>query len=85
MDERRPEGQREVAVGDGPAERSGGGTVDVDVDPLVVTRGIGEPVHPLLGDLEVLAEAEVGADVGGEVLERPDDDHARGYPVAVPR
>jgi hypothetical protein len=34
----------------------------IDVDPLVVTRRLGEPVHLLLGDLHPVAVAEVLAD-----------------------
>ena len=38
-------------MGDGPTERAlAVGPLDVDVDPLVVTRGIGKLVHMFLGD-----------------------------------
>ena len=49
-------------MGDRPAERPGLGPLDVDVDPLVVAGGVGELVDPLLGDLHVVAVAEVLAD-----------------------
>jgi hypothetical protein len=49
-------------VGDRAAERAGLRPLDVDVDPLVVAGGVGEQVHLLLGDLDVLAVAEVLAD-----------------------
>ena len=49
-------------MGDRPAERAGLGPFDVDVDPLVVAGGLGELVHHGLGDLHVLAVAEVLAD-----------------------
>src|SRR2546429_3977156 len=51
--------QREVTVGDGAAERTFLGPLDVDVDPLVVAGGLGERVDPLLGDLQPVAVAEV--------------------------
>jgi hypothetical protein len=57
-------------VGDRPAEGAlGRGPLDVDVDPLVVAGGVGEEVHPLLGDLHVVAVAEVLAE---ELLEAGD-------------
>ena len=77
------ERQREVAVGDRAAEGAlGVGPLDVDVDPLVVAGGVGEQVHPLLGDLHVVAVAEV---LSHELLEPGDPvdgrrhgaDHAR--------
>ena len=53
--------QREVAVGDGCAV--GGlrrGPLDVDVDPLVVARGVGEQVDLVLGDPDPVGRPEVG-------------------------
>ncbi len=41
----------------------------VDVDPLVVFGGIGEPVHPVLVDLEPVAVAEMFADCGFDVVD----------------
>ena len=49
-------------MGDGAAERSGLGPLDVDVDPLVVAGGVGEQVDLLLGHLVPLAVAQVLAD-----------------------
>src|SRR4051794_18868817 len=44
------------------AERAlGRGALDVDVDPLVVVGGVGEQVHAVLGDLEPVAGAPLGA------------------------
>ncbi len=58
---------------DGSAEGTGLGSLDVDVDPLVVTGGIGELVHLLLGDLDVVAVAEVLADLGLQTVDAFDD------------
>ena len=52
------------------AERRGCGPLRVDVDELVVVGDVGELVHLVLGHLEPLAGAFVGADVGLEQLER---------------
>jgi hypothetical protein len=66
--ELRRERQREEAVGDRTAEGAlGGGALGVDVDPLVIVDGVGEEVHPILGDLEPLGETEVGSGQGGRV------------------
>ena len=46
-------------MGDGAAERAGGGALGVDVDPLVVVGGVGEGVDALLVDGEPGAVAEV--------------------------
>jgi hypothetical protein len=46
-------------VSDGAAEGALLGALGVDVDPLIVTRGLGEAVDALLVDLEPLARAEV--------------------------
>ena len=46
----RSQGQGEVAVGDGAAERSALGRLGVDVDPLVVAGGVGEQVDLRLVD-----------------------------------
>ena len=60
-------------MGDGPAEGTGLGPLDVDVDPLVVAGGVGELVHLLLGDLDVVAVAEVLADLGLQPVDAFDD------------
>src|SRR5690606_24670356 len=65
--ERRAERQREVAVGDGPSEGAVLRPLGIDVDPLVVTGGVGEGVHLLLGDHELVGPAEVLADEGLEL------------------
>ena len=49
-------------MGDRPAERARLGPLDVDVDPLMVAGRLGERVHPVLGDLQPVAVAEVLAD-----------------------
>src|SRR6185312_3569738 len=77
--------QGEVPVGDGAAERPLLGPLDVDVDPLVVAGRLRERVHPLLGDLEPLAEAEVLAHRGPDALgavEHPYLSHS--YPPGSP-
>src|SRR6266702_2119520 len=54
-------GQREIAVRDRPAVFSRGGTLRVDVDPLVVVGRIGEAVDAELVDLQPVADPEVTA------------------------
>ena len=71
--EHRAERQGQVPVGDGTAEGAlGVRPLHVDVDPLVVAGRVGEQVHPLLGDLHVVAVAEVLPD---ELLELGDPVH----------
>ena len=55
-------------MGDRAAERTILRTLDVDVDPLVVARRLGEEVDPVLGDLDPVAVAEVLAEEGSEVI-----------------
>ena len=55
----RGQRQGQVAVGDGPAEGAVLGRLGVDVDPLVVARGIGEEVDLCLVDEVPLAVAEM--------------------------
>ena len=59
-------------MGDRGAERPGLGPLDVDVDPLVVAGGVGELVDLLLGDLDVVAVAEVLADERAQLVESVD-------------
>ena len=73
--EPRDQGQGEVAVRDGAAERTGRGLLDVDVDPLVVTGRLGELVDPLLGDLHPLAGAELLAGRLGQLVEGGEHAH----------
>ena len=55
--------QRQVAVGDGAAERTLVlCPLDVDVDPLVVAGEVGEGVDVVLGDLAPLARPDLLAD-----------------------
>ncbi len=69
-------------MGDGAAEGAlGVGPLDVDVDPLVVAGGVGEQVHPLLGDLHVVAVAEVLPD---ELLEPGDPVHGGRHGPIMP-
>ena len=76
--------QRQVAVGDRAAEGALLlGPLDVDVDPLVVAGGVGEQVHLLLRDLDVVAVAEVLTHEVAEAVDSLHDgghagDHARG-------
>ena len=60
-------------MGDRASERACLGPLDVDVDPLVVACGVGELVHLLLGDLHVVAVAEVLADLGLQSVDAVDD------------
>ena len=62
---------------DRAAERSGGGSLGVDVDPLVVVGGVGEGVHAFLVDGEPLGGAEVFADSAGDLLEAGEGAHHR--------
>src|SRR5262249_24705887 len=71
--EARAQGEGEVPEGDGAAEGTGLGPLDVDVDPLVVAGGVGELVHLVLGDLDPVAVAEVLADAGLEPVDAVDD------------
>lgn len=50
--ERDEQGESQATVGDGGAEGALLRLLRVGVDPLVVTRSVGERVDPLLGDLE---------------------------------
>src|SRR5690606_30271428 len=75
--------QRQVAVRDRPAERALLGALDVHVDPLVVAGGVGEQVHPVLGDLQPVAAAERPADLLGELVQAPEDPHHMCLPPAT--
>ena len=48
-------------MGDWTAKWTGLGTFGVDVDPLVVTRGIREQVDLFLGNRDVVGIAQVGS------------------------
>ena len=73
----RPERQGEVAVGDRAAERALLlRPLGVDVDPLVVAGGVGEQVHLLLGDLDVVGVPEVLADLRPSARAMPSIDRA---------
>ena len=67
--ERGDQATRQVAVGDGAAERALRRALLVDVDPLVVVGGVGEQVDAVLVDLEPVAGAEVLAHGGGELVD----------------
>src|SRR5947208_2876901 len=58
-EQHRQHRQREVAVRDRTAERPVLGAFRIDVDPLVIARRVGEPVHLLLRDLVPRTRAEV--------------------------
>src|SRR4051794_35677195 len=62
-------------MGDGAAERAGRSALDVDVDPLVVTGGVGEPIHAVLVDLQPVAAAELLTGQVGEGVEVVQDAH----------
>ena len=55
-------------MGDGAAHLAGS-ALDVHVDPLVVTGGLGELIDPLLADLHPVRDADFLADKTGQVLE----------------
>ena len=79
--QRRAHRQGQVAVGDGAAEGTGLGPLGIDVDPLVVAGGVGEQVDLLLGDLDVVAVAEVLPDL---VLQPSDALHGgRHGPIII--
>src|SRR5690349_7058772 len=65
----REQAEGEEAVGDRGAERALAGGVDVDVDPLVVERRVGEGVDPGLVDVQPRAGADVGPGGGGDLVE----------------
>jgi NO-binding membrane sensor protein with MHYT domain len=71
---RYDQGQGQVAVSDRAAERSGGGTIGVRVNPLAVTGRVGERVDPVLCHLEPFAVAEVLAGPGPQLVKVVDDD-----------
>ena len=50
FEHRRHKGERQVAVRDGPAEGAIGSTFGVDMNPLMVIRGVRERVDSLLPD-----------------------------------
>jgi hypothetical protein len=58
--------------GDRAAERRPLGPLDIDVDPLEVAGGLGELVHPLLGDLDPVAVAEVPAHRALDTVDAPE-------------
>ena len=62
------EGQGQVAVGDGGAEFLRG-ALDIDVDPLVIARRLGELVDLALRDLVPGRDAYLGSDEGFEIFE----------------
>src|SRR5438874_10048950 len=84
--------ERQVAVGDRPAEEGPPGALGVDVDVLVVAGGVGEGVDALLGDLQPLAHAELLADQLLQLGDAGDDAlgarlyvaHAPSSPLLLP-
>jgi hypothetical protein len=67
LEERGDERQGEVAVGDGAPEGPVLGGLDVGVDPLVVVGGVGEGVDAVLADEQPVADADLLADVLGQL------------------
>ena len=61
--------RRQIAVGDRDPERPLRRPFDVDMDPLMVVGGVGELVHPFLGDLEPVRGTEVAALRGPELVQ----------------
>ena len=63
------EREREITVGDGaPIRTLLGRAVGIDVDPLVVERGVGEEVDAVLIDEKPVGLAELLAKVGGKFV-----------------
>lgn len=73
----REQRQGQVAVGDGAPERPLLGPLHVDVDPLVVTGGVGERVDPVLVDLQPFAGTDLAAGGGGDFFESGECAHPR--------
>src|SRR6516225_1552918 len=71
--EARRQPQREQPVGNGasPGELAFG-AFDIDVNPLIVSRGFGIPLDALLGNLDPVADADLRSDRGLEVFEIPE-------------
>src|SRR5262245_50670792 len=66
--EHRDQRERQIAVGDGAAGRQLAlGALDVDMDPLMVAGRVSEFVDAVLVDLDPFADAELFADVLGDV------------------
>ena len=66
----RVQRQREITVGDGRLPRRlARGARGIDVDPLVVTSGIGEGVHARLRDLVPVTAVDFLADLRLQALE----------------
>jgi len=61
--------QRQVAVGDRPAERSRSRRIEVDVDPLVVAGRVREGVDPLLCHLEPIRAPQLRAGTRLQLVE----------------
>ena len=72
-------------MGDRAAERRLRGALGVDVDPLVVAGDVGEGVDLVLGDVEPLADAQLLADPGLEVVDAGDREHGCGIYALGPR
>ena len=74
------EAHGEVTMNDRAAERTVRSALDIDMDPLVITGNIGEPVHPVLVDPDPVRWAEARADqreqVGG-LIDNPGHAQAR--------
>lgn len=68
--QQRQQGKREEAVRDGAAERAGGSTHRVDVDPLHVAGGARELVDALLRDADPLARADHLAELAAELFQQ---------------
>src|SRR3954464_5603016 len=79
-EERDQQGERQVAVRDRTAEGALRlRPLHVDVDPLVVTGGVGEEVDVVLGDLEPVAGTQLGADETGQLGHRGRSGHAEAF------
>ncbi len=58
-------------MGDGAAPRRfPSRALEIDVDPLVIARGVGERVDPLLRDLEPVTYVDFLADPALQILEQ---------------
>ena len=68
-------------MGNGVPERSRFGTLRVNVDPLVIARGVGEQIDLCLGDVLIVRVPQVRSHEGFEFLDARD---VRGH-ICLPR
>ncbi len=64
-------------MGDGRAKRSRFGALRIDMNPLVVARGLGKLVDPFLGDFDPVAHSDFLAHACGHFSKRFKGFHRR--------